>query len=167
MTRPHYSVSTVSCLLSADSSPPTLCLASSKYFPVFRIYRNIEIFCPHSTPKCKKIFRKSQIWRKSKCKRKTANQRRICLTWCLWWHLLTKWWKLICVLWVSAVARHRHSASNITAGPHSNVELGISGQHRLAVVTKPRFRYKFYNHGEGFLLIESIYILALSHIRHF
>ena len=79
MTRPHYSVSTVSCLLSADSSPPTLCLASSKYFPVFRIYRNIEIFCPHSTPKCKKIFRKSQIWRKSKCKRKKANQRRICL----------------------------------------------------------------------------------------
>ena len=48
----------------------------------------------------------------------------------------------------------------------SNVELGISGQHRLAVVTNPRFRYKFYNHGEGFLLIESIYILALSHGSH-
>ena len=47
---------------------------------------------------------------------------------CPWWRSLTKWWKLICVLWVSAVTGHRHSASHITAGA-SNVELGISGQH--------------------------------------
>ena len=152
MTRPHYSVSTVSCLLSADSSPPTLCLASSKYFPVFRIYRNIEIFCPHSTPKCKKIFRKSQIWRKSKCKRKKANQRRICL---MSVTLADKMMKTN----LRAVSVSCRQSPALRFEHHcSNVELGISGQHRLAVVTKPRFRYKFYNHGEGLLLIERTYL---------
>ena len=122
MTRPHYSVSTVSCLLSADSSPPTLCLASSKYFPVFRIYRNIEIFCPHSTPKCKKIFRKSQIRRKSKCKRKTANQRRICL---MSVTLADKMMKTN----LRAVSVSCRQSPALRFEHHcSNVELGISGQ---------------------------------------